>query len=105
MITVEALCGEVPGLTRDVLEHFLAQGWVRAARREPEMQFAAMDAARVRLIVELRQELLVEDATLPVVLSLLDQLYATRRQLRLVLKEAPPEQRARLLQVLAETTR
>jgi chaperone modulatory protein CbpM len=38
--------------------------------------------ARARLIVELRDTAEVNDAAMPVVLSLLDQLYDLRRQLR-----------------------
>jgi chaperone modulatory protein CbpM len=40
--------------------------------------------ARITLIRELRQELMVSDDALEVVLSLLDQLYATRRVLKRV---------------------
>jgi chaperone modulatory protein CbpM len=45
----------------------------------------------VRLIRELRDELAVNEEALPVVLSLLDQLYALRRRVRamgVVLREA-----------------
>ena len=38
--------------------------------------------ARVRLILELRDEFDVNEAALPVVLGLLDQLYDLRRRLR-----------------------
>ena len=46
--------------------------------------------ARIRLIVELHTALEVEEPTVPLVLSLVDQLYATRRQLRLVLDALDP---------------
>jgi hypothetical protein len=42
----------------------------------------------------------VEEETLPIVLSLLDQLYATRRQLRRVLAEAGPDLSQRLENLL-----
>ena len=45
-------------------------------------RFREIDVARVRLIVELRQEMWVEERTLPLVLSLLDQLYDARRAMR-----------------------
>ena len=40
-----------------------------------------MEYARVRLICTLHYELEIESGTLPVVLSLLDQLYDTRKRL------------------------
>ena len=64
--------------------------------------------ARVRLIRELRHDLEIEEETLPVVLSLLDQLYANRRRLR-ALSEAvaaePAETRARVLRAYREALR
>ena len=43
--------------------------------------FEEVDVARVRLIVELRDALAVEEESIPVVLDLLDQLHATRGEL------------------------
>jgi chaperone modulatory protein CbpM len=78
MIALEMVLTQVHGLDRCELENFIAQGWVR-----PENgQFDEIDVARVRLIVELRNEMAVEDETIPLVLSLLDDLYETRRRLR-----------------------
>jgi chaperone modulatory protein CbpM len=78
MIAIEMVLEQVRGLDRPQLDSFVAQGWVR-----PENgQFDEIDVARVRLIVELRNEMAVEDDTIPLVLSLLDDLYETRRRLR-----------------------
>ena len=44
--------------------------------------FHEIDVERVRLILELRDRLAVDETALPVVLSLLDQVYALRRRLR-----------------------
>ena len=41
-----------------------------------------MDIARLRLILELRDEMEVGETAMPVVLSLLDQLHASRRHMR-----------------------
>lgn len=98
MITLETICREVPGATPEVVQRFVAEGWVRPERRGGDFVFGAIDLARVRLIVELRGALAVEDGTLPVVLSLLDQLHATRRQLRRVLAAVGPEARGPLLE-------
>ncbi len=84
LITLSALCRELGRLEESDLLRWIAAEWVRPAARQPEPRFAAIDVARVRLIVELRDEMEVGEAAMPVVLSLLDQLYETRRQMRLV---------------------
>jgi chaperone modulatory protein CbpM len=60
--------------------------WVREAliRPEPDADgplFSERECARVRLLCTLRYELEVEVDSLPLILSLLDQLYETRGQL------------------------
>ena len=58
-----------------------------------DIDFADIDIARVRLINDLRTLMRIEDETIPMVLSLLDQVYDTRARLRSVLRavEAQPE--------------
>ena len=90
MITIAGLCAAIPGLTEDDLRRWMDQDWVRPDRRAGEPAFRDIDVARIRLIVELHTALEVEEPTVPLVLSLLDQLYATRRQLRLVLDALDP---------------
>jgi len=97
MITITTVCATVPGLTEADLWHFVEAEWVRPARQDDKPIFSEADLARIRLIQDLRTTLEVEEPTLPLVLSLLDQLYATRRQLRLLLETASPELRAQLV--------
>jgi chaperone modulatory protein CbpM len=101
MTTLLSVCEIVPGLTEAELRHWLEQDFVRPERRGGEPSFREIDIARVRLIRELQAELEVEEPTLPLVLSLLDQLYATRRQLRLVLDALEPPARQTLAAVLS----
>ena len=55
---------------------WIAEAWVCPEGTGAEIRFTAeTDVARVRLIRELRHDLEIEEETLPVVLSLLDQLY------------------------------
>lgn len=82
MITIETVVLTVAGLDRAELEHWIASAWVRPEGAAPAWRFREIDVARVRLLVELRHELRIDDEAMPVVLSLLDQLYATRRQVR-----------------------
>jgi chaperone modulatory protein CbpM len=100
MISLRAVCETVPGLTEAELRRWLAQDWVRPERHGGELAFRDVDVARIRLIVELHRELEVEEPTVPLVLSLLDQLYATRRQLRLVVNALDRAARAELVERL-----
>ncbi len=61
-------------------------GWVSPAQPgvpgETGPVFDEVDLARIRLVVELRDDLELDEETIPVVLSLIDQLYGVRRELR-----------------------
>jgi chaperone modulatory protein CbpM len=75
------------------LTGWIEQRWVRPRQTAEGYVFDEVDEARIELISELRRDLMVEDDVLDLVLSLLDQLYATRRMLRTVEEafEALPE--------------
>ena len=91
MITVALVLARVPGLDEQRLLLWIAEEWVRPARRGGEPVFEEIDLARVQLIFDLdRME--VGLAAMPVVLSLLDQLHEHRRQMHRVLAmlEQPP---------------
>lgn len=106
MITIETLCVRVSGLDRAELDRWIDNAWVLPEREGDRLLFRDIDVARVRLIRELREELRVEEDTLPVVLSLLDQLYQTRRRMRrlrdAVAAAAPDEVMQRIEAVLLE---
>ncbi len=74
----------------DELSGWIARGWVRADGTEAAFAFLEIDLARARLIRDLRQRLDVAEPAVPLVLSLLDQVYALRAQLRQVLDRLPP---------------
>ena len=61
-------------------------GWVVPAEPErpgePGPVFDEVDLARIRLVRELRDDLGLDEGAIPVVLSLVDQLYGVRRELR-----------------------
>jgi chaperone modulatory protein CbpM len=83
MKSPEAVLAEF-GIERSELDSWIEQGWVRPAREKDCYVFDETDVARIRLIVELRCDLSIEEETVPVVLSLLDQLYAARRALQTI---------------------
>lgn len=84
MMGIETLVDLCSRLERPVLERWIAEEWVRPDLRDGEYAFEEIDVARVHLILELRDHLDVNEAALPVVLSLMDQLYELRRQIRVV---------------------
>jgi chaperone modulatory protein CbpM len=109
MITIETLTHTVTGLSLDDLRRWIDNAWVRPDGQPGHYRFHDIDVARLRLIVELRDDLGVDEAALPVVLSLLDQLYETRRRmirLRTVIETVVPEDvRGRILDDLGDGAR
>jgi chaperone modulatory protein CbpM len=86
MIGIAAVVQRVRGLDVQTLEIWVAQDWVRPRREAGAPVFEEIDVARVQLIAELRNELEVGDAAMPVVLSLLDQLHGARARVRHMLE-------------------
>ncbi len=82
MITIEVLLARVPDLPLQDLERWISNDWVRPDGRAGDYAFGEIDVARVQLIQELQDRLEINEAALPVVLLLLDQLYDLRRRLR-----------------------
>jgi chaperone modulatory protein CbpM len=82
MITIDHLCMEIDGLRPQDVERWVGNAWVRADDAREGYIFQDIDVARIRLIVELRDTMQVNEEALPVVLGLLDQLYDLRRELR-----------------------
>jgi chaperone modulatory protein CbpM len=105
MISIEVLVTELSGLQRQDVERWIANEWVRPESRAGTYLFREIDVARVRLIQELRDEMQVNEEALPVVLSLLDQLYDQRRRMRelsdALRRIAPDEVRENLARDLA----
>jgi chaperone modulatory protein CbpM len=64
---------------------WVERGWVQPESSDAGWVFHEIDVARVRLIRELRRDLDLDDDVLPVVLSLMDQVYELRRTLKGVL--------------------
>jgi chaperone modulatory protein CbpM len=68
------------------LQHSDLESWIREELLAPRLEagnllFTEMECARVRLICTLHYELEIDTETLPVVMSLVDQLYDTRQRL------------------------
>jgi chaperone modulatory protein CbpM len=94
MMRATDLIAQNSPLDREELEIWIREELVVAVRDGSELVFTDRECARIRLIRTLRYELEVERDTLPVVLSLLDQLYETRGRFRALAAAVAAEQPA-----------
>jgi chaperone modulatory protein CbpM len=104
MMSFDVLVRDVDGLEDADLARWIANSWVKPDLADGRYVFEDIDIARVHLIYELRQELDVNEAALPVVLLLLDQLYDVRRHLQelgVAIADTEPADLHRALQVIA----
>jgi chaperone modulatory protein CbpM len=107
MKSLAAVAGLFSDVSAPVIQDWVARGWVHVAGASPEeWVFAEIDVARIRLIRELRIDLEVDENALPLVLSLLDQVYDLRRALKAVaraLEGQPAEVRAAVVAAIAQS--
>jgi chaperone modulatory protein CbpM len=91
------------------VQTWIEHGWVAPSERAGEEPvFSDLDVARAVLICDLRHDLDVEEETMPLVLSLLDQVYALRRRLNVLsdaLLEQPEEVRRSILDLVEKRQR
>ncbi len=105
MLSVRDLLSLIDGLTVNEVEHWVAVGWVCPVEETNEPRFRDIDVARVRLIHELRHDFEINEAGLGVVLNLLDQLHALRRDASLLeraLHTQPENIRAAIAQAIGK---
>jgi chaperone modulatory protein CbpM len=94
VISIDILIAQVSGLERQDLERWIVNKWVLPDRQSGMFVFHEIDVARVKLIRQLREDMEVNEEALPVVLSLLDQLYEMRRRFQALgdaIAETAPE--------------
>jgi chaperone modulatory protein CbpM len=68
------------------LQAWLEAGWLAPLRNEGIARYSAIDLARAHLINDLN-DLGVNDASVPIILDLVDQLHGLRRALRGIVTE------------------
>ena len=81
MMAIDDLLATISTLQRSDLDRWISEELVAPEQDAGSLLFSDMECARVRLICTLTYELEIDSGTLPVVLSLLDQLYDTRQRL------------------------
>ena len=103
MIAEHELLAAVERLHVETLHRWIAHGWVAAAEHDGSYVFEEVDVARVRLICDLVYDIEMDEESLPVVLSLLDQLHDARRVLKRmtsVIDQLPEEMRREIAAAL-----
>ena len=99
MFEESAVVAQVRGLTLTRLKGWVARGWVRPCLGENGPVYSDLDVARCELVRQLRDDMELDRDTLSLVLSLLDQVYGLRWQLRCTLSaiETLPDEHKRTL--------
>jgi chaperone modulatory protein CbpM len=86
------------------LTDWIEQRWVQPERTASDAwTFYEIDVARVHLIYDLRRHLETPVETVPLLLSLLDQVYELRRQLKAMthaIEKQPADVRASIIEAL-----
>ena len=77
MFTEEEFCLHV-GIEQGTLQLWLQQGWLMRRQGDAGLILSEVDAARARLIQDLRDNLGVNDEGIGVVLNLIDQVHGLR---------------------------
>jgi chaperone modulatory protein CbpM len=84
MISEQQLCQRIECLRVDVLHRWIELGLIAPRRDASGFQFDDIDEARVALVCDLHYRMGLEHESLPVILSLVDQLHRTRHSLRAI---------------------
>ncbi|MGE3742583.1 MAG: chaperone modulator CbpM [Geminicoccaceae bacterium] len=96
MKRLDEVLGEMPTVARTEVLAWIEAEWVRPEADATGPAFRPMDVARLHLIRELRQDMEIGSEAIPIVLSLVDEMYTLRRRfaaLARALAEAPDEVR------------
>jgi chaperone modulatory protein CbpM len=103
MIGERDLIAMIERLEVHTLRRWVELGWITPQPREAGFTFDEADVARISLICDLCYDLGVSEENMPIILSLIDQLHATRRTLRAfaaVIDEQPADVRDRIAERL-----
>lgn len=106
MIGPDELLGRFAGLQRAELTRWVENRWVVPDENGGRWVFHEVDIARVELILDVRREFAIDDEAMPLVLSLMDQVYSLRRQMRRLcdaLEAQPPDIRDAIRRALPPT--
>ena len=86
-------------LTDTRLDRWVQEGWITPKSEEAQDVYNDLDVGRADLICYLLDELDIQDDAIPVILSLLDQVYSLRGELKsvgLAIRDQPKEVRTQI---------
>lgn len=98
--TEDEIVATVTRLTRHQLVQFIEGDLVRPERSDGGYVFRRIDIARLELLCDLSQDLDLDETALSIVISLIDQLHATRQELAAMARAidaVPADLRSQLL--------
>jgi chaperone modulatory protein CbpM len=81
MMRVEEILEQISVLQQSDLATWISEELISPQEEAGALLFSDMECARIRLMCTLRYELEIDTDTLAIILSLIDQLYDTRRRL------------------------
>lgn len=99
MKRLEEVLVELGTVNRTEVIAWIEAEWVRPEPDRDQPMFRPMDVARLRLIQELHHDLAIDREAMPVVLSLIDEMYTLRRRIAALARavaETPDEIRTAL---------
>ena len=99
------LIEQIAPLQKEDLELWVRESLVISEAEGEDVRFSELECARVRLLCTLRYDLEVDNETLPLILSLLDQLYETRGKLHALtsaITAQSPEVRDSIMNILRQ---
>ena len=105
MFTIKEILKPSSRITEIRLETWVKRGWVSPAQSKNGYLFSELDVARCELIRQFRDDLEIDSETIPMLLSLIDQIHGLRRELRTVMKaieNQPQNIRRQILETLKE---
>jgi chaperone modulatory protein CbpM len=108
MIAFEDLLIRFRELERRDLTRWVENRWVLPERHAETWVFHDVDVARIELILGIRRDFAIDDEAMELVLGLLDQVYALRRQMRRLcdaVASQPEEARDAIRRALPNTRR
>ena len=87
MLTLEQVIEQLnDAIDRATLENYIARAWIKPVSHEKHWYFEEIDIARVRLVHNLHEDMMVNEEAMDIVLSLLDQVYSHRDKMRRIMK-------------------
>ena len=98
---ISAIVALFPDLPEAEVLMWVERGWVRPAQQGEAWTFEEIDVARLRLVRDLRYGMAVAEETMPLVLSLLDQVYDMRHRMRAIARAVETQDEAVRAAVLA----